>query len=388
MSNGLEQLQRQMRDTARELAPTQPGAASSLREGLNGLDQNDLTNLVQRTADWLRDGVNPNSNGTEAEIATGLKKLDDQVHKAQQAAGSGQPGREAPGANGTQTAALDHVDRLRNQIQSLSLGRGNNQGQRNGQNGQQGQSGQGAGQQANGQQQGQRGQGGQQQGQSQGQQGQQQGLGQRGGQQQGQGGQGGGRGGQQQGGQQNAQNGQGGGQGNQSGTGNARTGQPGQQRGANTQQGGANGPLRGGGGSDQANLNVDTGGQQYGTTRNPNAPQVGPNPADRQRAIDQGLGELNQLRQEAKGDAAAQKQIDQLQQEMQKLDPSRFPGNPQMVEALHAKVLSDVDKLELQLRRDPNQPQSGQVHTASPPSVPPGYEDAVAEYYRRLGKGQ
>jgi hypothetical protein len=122
--------------------------------------------------------------------------------------------------------------------------------------------------------------------------------------------------------------------------------------------------------------------------RDPNAPRAGPNPADRQRMIDQGLGELSQLRQEAKGNAQAQKDIDQLQQEMLKLDPSRFPGNPEVVEQLHAKVLNDVDKLELELKRDPNQPQSGEARTAAPPSVPPGYEDAVAEYYRRLGKGQ
>ena len=325
--------------------------------------------------------------------------MDDQVRKAQRAAGSGQPGRPGEDASGTQTAALDHVDRLRNQIQSLSLGRNNGQangGQRSGQNGQpgqqQGQSGRGGSHQANGQQPGQRGQGGQQQA-----NGQQQGQGQRGGQQsgqqqgqqQGQNGQGG-RGGQQ-GGQQQAQNGQGGrggGQQNaQNGPGGARNGQAGPQRGTNG-GGFVNGPLRGGGGSQDANLNVDTGGQTYSSTRNPEAPQTGPNPADRQRAIDQGLSELSQLRQEAKGDTAAQKQIDQLQQEMQKLDPSRFPGNPQMVEELHAKVLSDVDKLELQLRRDPNQPQAGQVRTATPASVPPGYADAVAEYYRRLGKGQ
>jgi len=149
-----------------------------------------------------------------------------------------------------------------------------------------------------------------------------------------------------------------------------------------------NGQLRGGGGSTAANLNVDTGGQQYGSNRNPNAPQIGPNPADTQRFIDQGRSELSQLRQETKGDAAAQKQIDDLEKEMQKLDPSRFPGNPAMVEELHAKVLNDVDKLELQLRRDPNQPQAGQAHTAASPKVPAGYEDAVAEYYRRLGKGQ
>src|SRR6185437_6988321 len=315
--------------------------------------------------------------------------------KAAQQAGAGQPGK--PGDNGTQTAALDRVDRLRNQIRSLSLGRGNNQnnGQRNGQSGQpgqqQGRSGRGAGQQANGENQGnQRGQGGQQQG-----QGQQKGQGERGGQQgsqqNAQNGQGG-RGGQQ--GQQQAQNGQGGGQGgnaqrggNQSGPGGARNGQVQRGNDQRPQQFG-DGPLRGGGGSQDANLNVDTGGQQFTGTRDPNAPRVGQNPADRQHVIDQGLGELSQLRQEAKGNPQAQKDIDQLQQEMQKLDPSRFPGNPQMVEALHAKVLNDVDKLELELRRDPNQPQSGEARTTTPAAVPPGYEDSVAEYYRRLSKGQ
>jgi hypothetical protein len=384
MSNDLEKLQKGMRDTARQLAPTQPGAASSLRNALSGMDQTDLTNLVQRTADWLRDSINPNSNGTETEIANGLKKLDDQVHQAQQAAGAGQNPRGQD--NGTQTAALDHVDRLRSEIQGLSDGRN---GQRPGQNGQPGQSGQQgqrsqAGQQGQQQgqngQQGRAGQPGQQGQQGQGQQGQgQQGQGQRGQGQQGQNGQRG----------QNGQNGQGGqpGQGNQIAQGGRAGGQAGQRGG---QFGGdiANGPLRGGGGSTAANLNVDTGGQQYDASRRPQAPQIGPNPADTQRFIQQGMNELTQLRQDAKGDAAAQQQIDDLEKEMQKLDPSRFPGNPAMVEELHTKVLNDVDKLELQLRRDPNQPQEGQVRTAAPPNVPPGYADAVAEYYRRLGKGQ
>jgi hypothetical protein len=119
MSDGLEQLEKGMRDSARELAGTQPGASGKLRDALSGMDQNDLTNLVQRTADWLRQGFNPNSNGTETTIAGGLKKLDDQVHQAQQAAGSGQNGR-GPGQDlGAETAALDHVDRLRSAIEGL-----------------------------------------------------------------------------------------------------------------------------------------------------------------------------------------------------------------------------------------------------------------------------
>jgi hypothetical protein len=118
MSDGLGQLEKGMRDSARELAGTQPGASGKLRDALSGMDQNDLTNLVQRTADWLREGVNPNSNGTETTIASGLKKLDDQVHQAQQAAGSGANGRGQQDL-GAETAALDHVDRLRSAIEGL-----------------------------------------------------------------------------------------------------------------------------------------------------------------------------------------------------------------------------------------------------------------------------
>ena len=37
---------------------------------------------------------------------------------------------------------------------------------------------------------------------------------------------------------------------------------------------------------------------------------------------------------------------------MERLDPSRFPGNPAMVEQLRTQVLASVDKLEPELRRD------------------------------------
>jgi hypothetical protein len=378
MSDGLEQLEKGMRDSARELAPTQPGVSGKLRDALSGMDQTDLTNLVQRTADWLREGVNPNSNGTETTIAGGLKKLDDQVHQAQQAAGSGTNGRGQQDL-GAETAALDHVDRLRSAIEGL------------GPNGRQGlQRGSQAEQQ--GQQPGQNGQRGSQNGQA----GQQQGRGQQPGQgQQGQGQLGRGQQGQ---GQQGQGQGQGqlarGGQGNQQGSG--RGGANGQQQaGGGTRNGRQGGEIvagrvqqSGGGGQGTAIDNVDTGGQTYSTTRSAAAPQIGPNPADTQRTIEQGTNELNQLRQIAKNDPAALKQIEDLEKEMQKLDPSRFPGNPAMVEELHTRVLNDVDKLELQLRRSTDDAQLGQVRTKAAAKVPPGYDDAVAEYYRRLGKGQ
>jgi hypothetical protein len=374
LSDDLSHLEKGLRDTARQLAPNQPDTSSKLRDALSEMDQSDLGNRVQRTADWLRRNFNPNSNGTEAEIAAGLKKLNDQVRQAQQGMGS-EPNGQNKAGQGTQTAALDHVERLRSELQGLSSGRGQN-GQRPGQGTQQGQGGQQQGQRGQPGQQGQPGQAGAR---GQAQSGQQSGGGSQAGGQQanGQGGQQ--SGGAQAGGQQ--ANGQGWRQGGQRGV-----------RGGDRQDGesgdiGNSNPQGGGGGV--ITYNVNTGNNKFDQTgRRANAPDNTLNPADTERIIRQGMQELNQLRQSAKNDPAALREIQDLVKEMQQLDPSRFPGNPEMVEQLHTQVLNDVDKLELQIRRNSDDPQTGQVRTSKTPIVPAGYQDAVAEYFRQLGKGK
>ena len=124
LSDDLSQLEKNLRNAARELAPSQPQSASKLRDALGGMDQTDLTNRTQRTADWLRRGINPNANGTEEGISKGLDQLSQQVHQAQQGLGPGKPG-QGQGQGGDQTAALDHVERFRDQVESLT-GRGQN----------------------------------------------------------------------------------------------------------------------------------------------------------------------------------------------------------------------------------------------------------------------
>jgi hypothetical protein len=343
LSDDLSQLEKNLRNSARELAPSQPQAASKLRDALGGMDQTDLTNRTQRTADWLRRGINPNSNGTEEGISKGLDQLSQQVHQAQQGLGPGKPG-QGQGQGGEQTAALDHVERFRDQVESLTA-RGQNP----------------LGRQA-GQQPGQSGQPGQRQGQQPGQGGQ---PGQRQGQWSAQGGQGAqiaeGNGGNQRGGNQVAQ-------GNLSGdVGNWRSG------------GGAEGT---------AWNNINTGNNHFDRSRGPAAPDNTPVPADPERTFQQGMGELNQLRHLAQNDPAALKEVQDLVREMQRLDPRRFPGNPAMVEQLHTEVLAGVDRLELQLRHDSDGQTPGEVRTTKESAIPPGYEEAVAEYYRRLSKGQ
>jgi hypothetical protein len=356
LSDGLARLEKQLRDTQRELAPMQPGVSGKLGNALSGMDENELGNRVQRSADWLRRGINPESNGTEDGIRAGLDKLSQQVRQAEQAMGAApQTGQQR---SGDQVAALDALDRFRSRIESLTRP----QGAGSQQNGRQSQPGNQPGGQ-NGAQRGNR-----QANQAIGQQGGQSGN---------------------QPGQQSAANGQGGrnAQGDQSGqlARNGATGS-GPRNGGDAQPSSDLGnTVNRGGDGDQGSVwgNLNSGNNRFGHARSAGDPPDPANPADTERVISQATRELNQLRQAAGNDLAAQKEIQQLARQMQQLDPKRFPGNPALVEQLNAQVLSQVDKLELELRQNADKT-SNQIRTArSRPAAPP-YQDAVADYYRRL----
>jgi hypothetical protein len=186
-------------------------------------------------------------------------------------------------------------------------------------------------------------------------------------------------------GRQQGQNGQVGqsGQGNQAGQGNrGRDNQPGSAANTWGPRGSFGATIGGGDRGEYRNYG------DLNTGNNPELPQgVAPNtapiPGDLQRNIQQNVEELNQLRQALQDDPEALRQVDSLIQEMQRLDPRRFPGNPAFVEQLHTQALNDVDKLELQLRRQ-TEDKSGQIRSTDSAPVPSGYQDAVADYFRRL----
>jgi hypothetical protein len=122
--------------------------------------------------------------------------------------------------------------------------------------------------------------------------------------------------------------------------------------------------------------------------RNVATPQTGPTPEDRERDFDQGMADLQNVRRAVADDPVAKRQVDDLIRSMQHLDPRRFPGNPEVADQLFAEVRSDVDRLELQLGHDPADDDRNVVRNAESLPVPEGYQEAVAEYYRRLSKGQ
>ncbi len=164
----------------------------------------------------------------------------------------------------------------------------------------------------------------------------------------------------------------------------------GPQRGADGRFAGPVGGVAGGGNRggpvDGAwNSGVDPGGQHLaGSVRVDPVTIV--RTAESKRVYQEGMSELNRLRGSVADDPEARRQVDELVRSMQKLDPRRFPGNPAMVDELYARVLSGVDKLELQLRHEPAESQPGQVRSDNPAPMPAGYQTAVADYFRRLSK--
>jgi len=116
--------------------------------------------------------------------------------------------------------------------------------------------------------------------------------------------------------------------------------------------------------------------------------QVPSSPQEIQRAYEDAVRQLNALRQSFQGQPEPLADLQELIKEMQRLDPSRFPGNPAMLEELHDQVLTSVDKLELRLRRqaDTNDADAGQIRSGDSQPIPSGYQDSVADYFRRLSK--
>ena len=107
------------------------------------------------------------------------------------------------------------------------------------------------------------------------------------------------------------------------------------------------------------------------------------------RAYRDALRELSQLRQSLPGEnAESARDLQSLIQEMQRLDPRRFPGNPELINRMLTTVIPSMEQLELQLRRQSGDKQSGDVRTGASDKVPPGYAGAVAEYFRKLSQGK
>jgi hypothetical protein len=321
-------LQRAVRDTA-----GQRDVANKLREALGELQQKEIASQMNRTAQWLRNGMGAYAVMREATATEALNKLADQLKQAQAAMGTGKQGKEG---DKQLEQALAQAEQLRQRMQAMSRAMQD----KNGKGQQPGQQAWKPGQLQSGRE-GQQGQG-QQAGQQVEQQGNQQGQGQQGGQQ----------GGQQAGGQQAG----------------------GQQQGG-AQRGGPNngwGP-RGGPGP------VGPWGGYWGGRLN--------TPDDWAGAWRDGVRDLGRLEHELQGNPDLVRDLQNMMRQMQQMDPYQFPNHPELVDQIISKLVGGMEGVELQLRRmTDDKSGGGTVRSGTGETVPPGYADAVAEYFRRLSK--
>jgi hypothetical protein len=103
-------------------------------------------------------------------------------------------------------------------------------------------------------------------------------------------------------------------------------------------------------------------------------------------AWNEAMRQLRQLREEAAVSDETQAEIEQLLRRMQQLDPARF-GSPLLTARIENEFLPQLEQVELRLRKEISE-QSGAPRAAPSAKAPPGYAEAVAEYFRRLSRGR
>lgn len=94
--------------------------------------------------------------------------------------------------------------------------------------------------------------------------------------------------------------------------------------------------------------------------------------------------DVNQLREFIKSHPEYSKDMLQL---MHAMSPA-YVNDAELSQRISREVIPQLERLELELRRQLDDKNSDQVRSAGTEHVPPGYSDAIAEYFRKLSKGK
>ncbi|HVO79043.1 MAG TPA: hypothetical protein VMT39_03435 [Candidatus Bathyarchaeia archaeon] len=97
--------------------------------------------------------------------------------------------------------------------------------------------------------------------------------------------------------------------------------------------------------------------------------------------------DLAWLDRQVRNDPNLSRDVQDLMRAMQNIDP-RSLDNPLIYERIRQQVLSEMENVEMQLRRKVDDTEGASVRSPSAENVPPGYADAVAEYFRKLSKAK
>ena len=91
------------------------------------------------------------------------------------------------------------------------------------------------------------------------------------------------------------------------------------------------------------------------------------------------MRDIGRLRGAVIDDKDLNREYQDLVRRAQELDPRHMTNDPQLGSVIGAQALSEIDELELVLRKK-LAAGDGSVRSTSPRNIPPGYDAAVAEY--------
>ena len=111
----------------------------------------------------------------------------------------------------------------------------------------------------------------------------------------------------------------------------------------------------------------------------------GDGPIPIEQAYRESLRDLNQIRDFVRQNPDVAGDYSNLSRA---LNPAFVSNDAELSNRLSHEVLPEMERLELDLRRKLEEKNSDQVGSAGSETVPPGYSDAVADYFRKLSKGK
>jgi hypothetical protein len=98
----------------------------------------------------------------------------------------------------------------------------------------------------------------------------------------------------------------------------------------------------------------------------------------------QSLNDLNSLREFIRNNPDFSGDYLQL---MHSMNPA-YQNDNELSQRISREVLPSMERLELELRRKLDEKNADQVRSAGSETIPQGYSDAVADYFRKLGKSK
>jgi hypothetical protein len=125
---------------------------------------------------------------------------------------------------------------------------------------------------------------------------------------------------------------------------------------------------------------LDQWGQQQ---RLPSTPEMR---AAMEEALREGGRQIPQLTNELRRSGISNEDLAELRQFAQSLSDERFRGNAELLEREYRQMITLLEQLELQARRQAELGQGGDVRAIVSQPVPEEYREAVAEYFRRLSE--